>query len=100
MKKRNIVSLGLGVDYVRTYSCYNGGVTPRGVCATCVERADAFWSLGMRDPLFLQDRWNGMVVALANKHVETGAGDLILPSTLALPSTPASFQIHSKEQRK
>ncbi|MCM1336914.1 MAG: 7-cyano-7-deazaguanine synthase QueC [Candidatus Amulumruptor caecigallinarius] len=33
--------LRLGVDYDMTYSCYKGGATPCGVCATCREREAA-----------------------------------------------------------
>lgn len=41
--KAAIVSLGrrLGVDYSRTWSCYEGGKRPCGVCPTCVERSNA-----------------------------------------------------------
>ena len=33
--------LQLGIDYDHTYSCYRGGLTPCGKCATCVEREQA-----------------------------------------------------------
>jgi 7-cyano-7-deazaguanine synthase len=51
--KGEIVSMGekLGVDYAHTWSCYCGEDTPCGTCPTCVERANAFASAGIEDPL-------------------------------------------------
>ena len=51
--KAEIVSLGLslGVDFARTWSCYQGGEMPCGSCPTCVERRAAFEAAGVRDPL-------------------------------------------------
>jgi 7-cyano-7-deazaguanine synthase len=43
--------LELGVDYSHTWSCYRGGRKPCGACPSCVERARAFRSVGMGDPL-------------------------------------------------
>lgn len=37
----------LGVDYSLTYSCYKGGETHCGKCATCVERAEALKYAGI-----------------------------------------------------
>ena len=37
----------LGVDYSLTYSCYKGGETHCGQCATCRERAEALAAAGL-----------------------------------------------------
>lgn len=44
MTKREVVALGkgLGVDYDKTWSCYEGGESPCLKCATCQERIEAF----------------------------------------------------------
>lgn len=47
--KGDIVRLGLrnGVDFDHTWSCYRGGDKPCGVCATCIDRANAFKQAGI-----------------------------------------------------
>ena len=57
MSKANIITLGLrlGVPYHLTWSCYNPTRTgdlyrPCGVCATCIERQEAFKAAGTSDP--------------------------------------------------
>lgn len=49
--KADIVSRGakLGIDYSKTYSCYNGGEHHCGVCGTCRERKEAFTLAGVKD---------------------------------------------------
>jgi len=44
MNKAQIIQKGLtlGVPYALTWSCYEGGETPCGVCGTCSDRAAAF----------------------------------------------------------
>lgn len=37
----------LGVDYSLTYSCYKGGETHCGRCATCIERRQALYAAGI-----------------------------------------------------
>lgn len=52
MSKGEIVQLGsqLDVDFNKTYSCYKGGDTHCGTCATCKERKDAFAWANIPDP--------------------------------------------------
>ncbi len=40
----------LGVDFAHTYSCYKGGERHCGLCATCLERKDAFRRASLPDP--------------------------------------------------
>ncbi|MBL9211005.1 MAG: 7-cyano-7-deazaguanine synthase QueC [Opitutaceae bacterium] len=40
----------LGVDFARTWSCYQGGDVHCGRCGTCVERREAFALAGLADP--------------------------------------------------
>lgn len=51
--KADIVKLGLelGVPYELTWSCYEGGEKPCGVCGTCRDRQKAFEINGAKDPL-------------------------------------------------
>ena len=42
--------LSLGVPYELTWSCYEGGETPCGQCATCLDRAASFAANGVEDP--------------------------------------------------
>ena len=53
MTKKDIVKLGLelGVPYELTWSCYEGGDKPCGVCGTCRDRMAAFEANGVTDPL-------------------------------------------------
>ncbi len=53
MTKAEVLRLGLelGVDYSRTWSCYQGGALSCGKCPTCAERLAAFATLGLPDPL-------------------------------------------------
>lgn len=50
--KAKIVQTGLElkVPYELTWSCYEGGVKPCGVCGTCRDRTAAFEKNGVRDP--------------------------------------------------
>lgn len=43
--------LELGVPYQFTWSCYNGGDKPCGVCGTCIDRAKAFSANNVIDPI-------------------------------------------------
>ena len=50
--KKDIVRIGkeLGVPYNLTWSCYEGGEKPCGLCGTCRDRAAAFAANGVADP--------------------------------------------------
>ena len=50
--KADIVALGysLGVPYELTWSCYQGQDRHCGKCGTCVERKEAFFLAGVKDP--------------------------------------------------
>jgi 7-cyano-7-deazaguanine synthase len=52
LDKTGIIRLGLklGVDFSKTWSCYNGGKKPCGECDSCRYRIRAFGELGMSDP--------------------------------------------------
>ena len=51
ISKGEIAAIGkrLGIDYSTTYSCYRGGETHCGRCATCVERREALAAAGIAD---------------------------------------------------
>lgn len=51
--KTDILRLGLEleVDYAQTWSCYEGQKVACGRCPTCVERLNAFETVGIPDPL-------------------------------------------------
>lgn len=51
--KAEVVKKGLelGVPYALTWSCYEGGERPCGVCGTCRDRAAAFAANGVSDPM-------------------------------------------------
>lgn len=53
MTKKDIVKLGLElkVPYELTWSCYEGGDKPCGICGTCRDRIEAFKANGITDPL-------------------------------------------------
>lgn len=53
MTKKDIVKLGLElkVPYEFTWSCYEGGDKPCGICGTCRDRIEAFKANGITDPL-------------------------------------------------
>ncbi|MDE6425310.1 MAG: 7-cyano-7-deazaguanine synthase QueC [Ruminococcus sp.] len=53
LTKADVVKKGLelGVPYEMTWSCYEGGDKPCGVCGTCRDRIKAFEANGVTDPL-------------------------------------------------
>lgn len=48
--------LALDVDFAQTWSCYRGGAKACGTCPTCVERLNAFATVGAEDPLEYEER--------------------------------------------
>lgn len=52
MNKAQVIAEGLrlGVPYELTWSCYEGGDSPCGVCGTCRDRIAAFRANGIDDP--------------------------------------------------
>lgn len=53
LTKADVVKIGLdlNVPYELTWSCYEGGDRPCGVCGTCIDRQAAFEKNGVTDPL-------------------------------------------------
>ena len=43
--------LALGLDYTKSWTCYNGRAKACGLCGACVERLEAFEHNGAADPL-------------------------------------------------
>lgn len=51
--KRDIIKIGekLNLPFELTWSCYEGGETPCGVCSSCKFRAQGFYEADINDPL-------------------------------------------------
>ena len=56
MGKKEIVELGmtLKAPLEWTWSCYEGGAVPCGICDSCLLRAKGFREAGLEDPLLLR----------------------------------------------
>ncbi len=56
LTKSEILTRGLamGLDYADTYTCYEGGEEPCGLCGACQERQEAFQQNGVADPLLIK----------------------------------------------
>ena len=63
------IGLKLGIDYSKTWSCYNGLKRPCLKCGTCVERTEAFYKNNINDPLLSIEEW----VNAVNYAVKTKA---------------------------
>ena len=52
-KKSFILRAGLdmGLDYINSWTCYNGRIKSCGQCSACRERLAAFLAQGVNDPL-------------------------------------------------
>ena len=57
--KEQILEVGYkyGIDYSKTWSCYNGKDSACGTCPTCAERRKAFKDFGRVDPLVYNIPW-------------------------------------------
>lgn len=57
LTKKDIIKKGLELDvpYEMTWSCYEGGNKPCGVCGTCRDRISAFKANGVIDPIMKGD---------------------------------------------
>lgn len=55
--KADLIGIGLklGVPYELTRTCYKDQEKPCGKCGACVERQEAFWLNGTKDPLEYED---------------------------------------------
>lgn len=55
--KADIARLGfeLNVDFAKTWTCYKGKEVHCGMCATCIERREAFYLAGVQDPTNYDD---------------------------------------------
>lgn len=47
--------LSMGLDYAKTWTCYNGREKACGQCGSCVERLQAFAANGVADPVLYED---------------------------------------------
>ncbi|MFT6986739.1 MAG: 7-cyano-7-deazaguanine synthase [Psychromonas sp.] len=47
--------LKMGLDYSKTWTCYNGREKACGECGSCVERLEAFAENGVTDPIAYED---------------------------------------------
>ncbi|WP_028864657.1 7-cyano-7-deazaguanine synthase QueC [Psychromonas aquimarina] len=47
--------LAMGLDYGKTWTCYNGREKACGKCGSCVERLEAFAANGVTDPVPYED---------------------------------------------
>ena len=62
--KSEIIEIGmsLGVDYSKTWSCYQGGEVPCLQCDTCKLRIKGFIEADLKDPSVSEDRWEKVLM--------------------------------------
>ncbi|MDA7746437.1 7-cyano-7-deazaguanine synthase QueC [Psychromonas sp.] len=46
----------MGLDYSKTWTCYNGREKACGQCGSCIERLDAFAKNGLTDPIEYEEK--------------------------------------------
>ena len=72
--KADIADIGerLRVPFEDTWSCYKGGVTHCGKCATCVERAQSMFEAGVSDPTVYENptAWKQIVADWNTDHCQ------------------------------
>ena len=59
LDKAGIVSLGIAIDapLALSWSCYESGDLPCGVCESCLRRARAFAEVGVADPMLQVEKY-------------------------------------------
>lgn len=72
ISKADIVKRGieLKVPFANTWSCYNGQTRPCLKCGCDVERTEAFYTNGIKDPLLTEEEWKQAVDYMLDKAKE------------------------------
>jgi len=69
--KYGILQIGkkLNINYIDTWTCYNGEEAPCGKCGSCTERAEAFYKMNMKDPLYTDKQWQDVLLNLKKLNI-------------------------------